>query len=167
MCTHTQIPSELVKVAASTPELFVDAEGISLSRTDELSIFKLYIDAKTHKHTYLINAHILGIKAFTTKEHQRQPHPEIDPQRYSGHKVVLRCPDGFRCSLLAIRSQTRWDRRSKAAGVGFEKCRCKLGRLRDALNEDAGIDSAYQRQRQGILSFREWRRPIVQHTDPC
>ena len=65
--THTQIPSELVKVAASTPELFIDAEGISLSRTDELSILKLYIDAKTHKHTYLINAHILGIKAFTTK----------------------------------------------------------------------------------------------------
>lgn len=37
MFTHIQILSELVKVAASTPGLFVDAEGISLSRADEFN----------------------------------------------------------------------------------------------------------------------------------
>ena len=51
----------------STPELYVDAEGISLSRHGELSILIVHIETATFSHTYLLHVHVLGHRTFYMK----------------------------------------------------------------------------------------------------
>ena len=52
----------------TTPELYVDAEGISLSRTGELSILILHIETSQFSHTFLVHVHALKRPTFTTKD---------------------------------------------------------------------------------------------------
>ena len=51
----------------TTPELYVDEEGISLSRRGELSILIVHVETRTFKRTYLIHVHVLGNRVFYTK----------------------------------------------------------------------------------------------------
>lgn len=61
-------PPSLFNPISTTPELYVDAEGISLSRTGELSILILHIETRGFSHTYLVHVHALGRPTFTTKD---------------------------------------------------------------------------------------------------
>ncbi|KAI4276490.1 MAG: hypothetical protein LQ337_002461 [Flavoplaca oasis] len=63
----TWTPPLLFNVPKGTPELYVDAEGISLSRHGELSILILHIQTANFSHTYLIHVHVIGRQTFTTK----------------------------------------------------------------------------------------------------
>ena len=61
-----QTPSSACGVQQSKPELYVDAEGISLSRSGELSILIVHVESSSFSHTYLIHVHVLGRPTFTT-----------------------------------------------------------------------------------------------------
>ncbi|KAL8845227.1 MAG: hypothetical protein Q9176_000395 [Flavoplaca citrina] len=66
--THpTWAPPLLFNVPKGTPELYVDAEGISLSRDGELSILILHIRTANFSQTYLIHVHVIGRQTFNTK----------------------------------------------------------------------------------------------------
>lgn len=54
--------------ASSTPSIYVDLEGINLSRQGTISILQLYISP--HNHTYLVDVHELQATAFTTTGHR-------------------------------------------------------------------------------------------------
>lgn len=52
-----------------TPFLYLDIEGVNLSRHGSISIIELYYRPVSHPeaaHTYLIDIHILGFLAFST-----------------------------------------------------------------------------------------------------
>ncbi|KAL8816673.1 MAG: hypothetical protein Q9223_004351, partial [Gallowayella weberi] len=59
-------PAPLFNITQSTPELYIDAEGISLSRSRELSIPIVHVETLKLSHTYLIHVHVLGALTFTT-----------------------------------------------------------------------------------------------------
>ena len=81
------VSSSLSNVPQSDPELYVDAEGIRLSREGmhspkksssysniankstpgELSILILHVETQTFSHTYLIHVHVLGRRTFYLK----------------------------------------------------------------------------------------------------
>ncbi|KAL8680961.1 MAG: hypothetical protein Q9186_002861 [Xanthomendoza sp. 1 TL-2023] len=63
----TQAPPPLFNIPQSTPQLYIDAEGISLSRSGELSILILHIETPSFSHTYLLHIHVLGRRTFTTR----------------------------------------------------------------------------------------------------
>lgn len=63
----TSITPPLFHLPKSTPEIYLDAEGISLSRSGELSILILHIETATLSKTYLIHVHLLGRRTFFTK----------------------------------------------------------------------------------------------------
>ena len=54
--------------SSSTPQLYVDAEGISLSRSGELFILIIHLETKAFSHTYLIHVHVLRRAVFNTKD---------------------------------------------------------------------------------------------------
>ncbi|KAL8797922.1 MAG: hypothetical protein Q9182_007119 [Xanthomendoza sp. 2 TL-2023] len=60
-------PAPLSSIPQSTPELYFDAEGISLSRSGELSILILHIETLTLTHTDLLHVHVLSRRTFTTR----------------------------------------------------------------------------------------------------
>ncbi|CAF9907823.1 MAG: hypothetical protein HETSPECPRED_007913 [Heterodermia speciosa] len=60
----TLVPPKLFDVPVSIPELYVDAEGISLSRTGELSILIVHVETRSFSHTYLIHVHVLKHRTF-------------------------------------------------------------------------------------------------------
>ncbi|KAL8991974.1 MAG: hypothetical protein Q9169_007479, partial [Polycauliona sp. 2 TL-2023] len=60
-------PGPLFNVPKGTPELYVDAEGISLSRNGELSILIVHVETQTFSHTYLLHVHVLGQTTFATR----------------------------------------------------------------------------------------------------
>ncbi|KAL8782734.1 MAG: hypothetical protein Q9213_005158 [Squamulea squamosa] len=64
---RVEAPSPLFNVPKSTPELYVDAEGISLSRSGELSILIIHVQTPSFSHTYLLHVHVLGRRTFTTR----------------------------------------------------------------------------------------------------
>ena len=58
------VPPKVFDVPASIPELCVDAEGISLSRSGELSILIVHVETECFSHTYLLHVHILKHRTF-------------------------------------------------------------------------------------------------------
>ena len=66
-CLPSSTPSGHLKADTSTPELYVDTEGISLSRHGELSILIVHIETATFSHTYLLHVHVLGRPTFYMK----------------------------------------------------------------------------------------------------
>lgn len=48
------------------PQLFIDAEGIGLSRQGELSILIVHLETAEYSHTYLLHVHVLKYAAFNT-----------------------------------------------------------------------------------------------------
>ncbi|KAG7007394.1 hypothetical protein G7Y79_00010g028950 [Physcia stellaris] len=66
--TASPPPSRLFDLSKSTPELYVDAEGISLSRSGELSILIVHLETDVFSHTFLVHVHVLGHTTFRTKD---------------------------------------------------------------------------------------------------
>ena len=58
-------PDSPCDIPSTTPILYVNSEGISLSRWAN-SILEFYISTDSFKHTYLIDVHVLGHVAFYT-----------------------------------------------------------------------------------------------------
>lgn len=56
--------NSLTGLPTNPPSLFVDLEGINLSRQGSISIIQIYVSSKDC--TYLIDVHTLGAKAFST-----------------------------------------------------------------------------------------------------
>ena len=54
----------LTALPKSPPSLFLDLEGVSLSRAGSISIIQIF--AKPNDHVYLVDIHTLGAAAFTT-----------------------------------------------------------------------------------------------------
>ena len=54
----------LTALPTSSPSLFLDLEGVSLSRHGSISIMQIF--AEPNNHVYLIDIHTLGAAAFTT-----------------------------------------------------------------------------------------------------
>lgn len=73
--------SSLMTLPTSPPSLYVDLEGINLSRMGSISILQIY--AAPLDHVYLVDVHKLGSDAFTTK-----------PRGSAGQtlKQILECP---------------------------------------------------------------------------
>ena len=63
----TLVPPKLFDVPVSIPELYVDAEGISLSRSGELSILIVHVHTGSHSHTYLLHVHVLKHRTFNMR----------------------------------------------------------------------------------------------------
>ena len=72
--SHTFIDTEdlvaafidiILHYSQCTPTLYIDLEGINLSRHGTVSIMQILVD-KPEDHTYLIDVHTLGRAAFTT-----------------------------------------------------------------------------------------------------
>ncbi|KAL8671381.1 MAG: hypothetical protein Q9168_004113 [Polycauliona sp. 1 TL-2023] len=66
-----EAPGPLFNVPKGTPELYVDAEGINLSRSGELSILIFHVETPRFSHTYLIHVHVLGNITFSTRTSNR------------------------------------------------------------------------------------------------
>ena len=66
MTKPAEVLPRLFNVPRTVPELYVDAEGISLSRGGELSILIVHVETSHHVHTYLIHVHVLEYLAFST-----------------------------------------------------------------------------------------------------
>ena len=60
------MPPKLFDFPWPTPELYVDAEGISLSRSGELSILIVHVETMSFSHTYLLHVYILRHRTFNT-----------------------------------------------------------------------------------------------------
>ena len=60
----TQVVDTMIALPSSPPSLFIDLEGVSLSRHGTISILQILVFP--HKQTYLIDVRILGFKAFHT-----------------------------------------------------------------------------------------------------
>lgn len=60
-----QIIPKLCNLPTSPPSLYIDIEGVNLSRNGSISIVQIYV--LPLKHSYLIDVHVLGAAAFTTK----------------------------------------------------------------------------------------------------
>ncbi|KAA8909412.1 ribonuclease H-like domain-containing protein [Sphaerosporella brunnea] len=60
----SEMLAKLETLPVSPPSLYIDLEGVNLSRTGSISILQLY--ALPLHHTYLIDIHHLGASAFTT-----------------------------------------------------------------------------------------------------
>ena len=58
------VPPKLFDVPVTIPELYVDAEGISLSRSGELSILIVHVETEAFSHTYLLHVHVLKHRTF-------------------------------------------------------------------------------------------------------
>ena len=56
---------DLLELPKSPPSLYVDLEGVSLSRHGSISILQLYVQPKSA--VYLVDIHILGPSAFDTE----------------------------------------------------------------------------------------------------
>ena len=54
----------LTALPTSSPSLFLDLEGVNLSREGSISIMQIF--AKPNNHVYLVDIHTLGAAAFTT-----------------------------------------------------------------------------------------------------
>ncbi|CAF9910445.1 hypothetical protein IMSHALPRED_009200 [Imshaugia aleurites] len=54
----------IVNLPTNPPSLYLDLEGINLSRLDSISILQLLLHPQNH--VYLIDIHVLGTAAFTT-----------------------------------------------------------------------------------------------------
>ena len=52
-------------LSATTPTLFLDLEGVRLSRNGSISLIQLFDSSR--EHTYLIDVHVLGATAFSTR----------------------------------------------------------------------------------------------------
>ncbi|KAL9634692.1 MAG: hypothetical protein Q9164_003946 [Protoblastenia rupestris] len=59
-----QLIDNITNLPISPPSLFIDLEGINLSRNGSLSLIQLL--ANPQNHTYLIDVHVLGNAVFTT-----------------------------------------------------------------------------------------------------
>ncbi|KPM37920.1 hypothetical protein AK830_g8637 [Neonectria ditissima] len=55
---------DAIKTPTATPSLFVDLEGVSLSRHGSISILTIYV--LPERRAYLVDVHTLGAAAFTT-----------------------------------------------------------------------------------------------------
>ncbi|KAL8765351.1 MAG: hypothetical protein Q9209_007537 [Squamulea sp. 1 TL-2023] len=62
-----EVPGALFNVTKCTPEMYVDAEGIDLSRSGELSILIIHVETRSFSHTYLIHVHVIGRQPFTAR----------------------------------------------------------------------------------------------------
>ncbi|KAI4280536.1 MAG: hypothetical protein L6R38_004373 [Xanthoria sp. 2 TBL-2021] len=67
LSTSASIPPRLFSLPESRPEIYLDAEGISLSRHGELSILILHIGTAKFSKTYLLHVHVIGRRTFITK----------------------------------------------------------------------------------------------------
>lgn len=60
------LPTMISHGISSKPALYIDLEGVSLSRRGTISIIQIYVHPLSH--TYLIDVHKLGPAAFTTSK---------------------------------------------------------------------------------------------------
>ncbi|KAL8784770.1 MAG: hypothetical protein Q9195_008906 [Heterodermia aff. obscurata] len=61
------VPPKLFDVPVTIPELYVDAEGVSLSRSGELSILIVHVETASFSHTYLLHVHVLKHRTFNMR----------------------------------------------------------------------------------------------------
>lgn len=66
-----RVLSKVLKAVSEAPPLYLDAEGVSLSRSGELSVLEMHIKTPQHTHTYLLDVHVLKHRVFCTKRHKR------------------------------------------------------------------------------------------------
>ncbi|KAL8651411.1 MAG: hypothetical protein Q9226_004718 [Calogaya cf. arnoldii] len=64
LSTPAVTPQTIFNPPTTMPQLYVDAEGISLSRSGELSILIIHIETANVSHTYLLHLHVLGAVTF-------------------------------------------------------------------------------------------------------
>ena len=140
-----QFLSELIKVSDDTPELFIDLEGISLSREGELSILEIFVKANKFKYTYIIDVYVLRGLVFSTKS----------TNGYRTLKSILadsRAPKVFwdvRQDAAALHWQLRvpidgiidYQLMELATRGQSEGCTYKLLSITDAIKADAGLDA--------------------------
>ncbi|KAL5416306.1 hypothetical protein PMIN06_000443 [Paraphaeosphaeria minitans] len=97
--THlAQVLDRLTLKSTVPPHLYIDIEGINLSRNGTMSIFTLF--DRTSKLVYLIDVHYLGFAAFTThsatcktfKDSAFQVAGADTAPRYVTLKTILECP---------------------------------------------------------------------------
>jgi exonuclease 3'-5' domain-containing protein 1 len=77
--TEVDLAGVLDRINVSTtvpPHLYVDLEGINLSRHGSISILTLY--DRSQPHVYLIDVHTLGLAAFTTPSASCKASPSSD-----------------------------------------------------------------------------------------
>ncbi|KAL8848496.1 MAG: hypothetical protein Q9221_006498 [Calogaya cf. arnoldii] len=64
LSTPVATPQAIFNPPTIMPQLYVDAEGISLSRSGELSILILHVETTKVSHTYLLYLYVLGPVTF-------------------------------------------------------------------------------------------------------
>ncbi|KAF2444194.1 hypothetical protein P171DRAFT_455070 [Karstenula rhodostoma CBS 690.94] len=99
--TVTELAQVLDRLNLSTtvpPHLYIDIEGVNLSRNGSISVFTLF--DRTQKYVYLIDVHSLGFAAFTTHSATCATFKDsgfeaigADAARYITLKTILESPE--------------------------------------------------------------------------